>query len=97
MPVRGGATIERPLPKAQGRDQVHHPRLDRFRIGFQVDPPVRMQRRQVLELGQVVQRLGVTSVHLLHAEQGEIRLGLLGGPDQAADDLTLPQTEAPDL
>ena len=56
-----------------------------------------MQRRHVLEDGQVGDLLGIFAVDRIDAKQREVDLGFLGWSDDATNDLPAAQTESADL
>ena len=49
LPVRGGATIKRPLAPAQRREQIHDAGRDRLLARFQLEPLLGVDRRQFVE------------------------------------------------
>ena len=85
------------LPLADRRDQVHDAHVDLARLGFEHEPFVRVQRRQVVEDNFLRQQLGIVEVDRLDAQQCEVALVLLGRPNLPSHDRPRPQAETPDL
>ena len=83
LPVRGGATISMRWPLPIGVTRSTMRMFSSFGVGLQEQPLVRVQRREVLEVGLLGHRLGVLEVDRLDAQQGEVPLRLLGRADLA--------------
>ncbi len=88
---------QRPLAFTDRRDQVDDPRLDDIGLGLEDEPLLGVQRGQVLEVHEVVDRARIAPVHGLDAQQREIPLALLGRADRAADRHPATQPEPADL
>ncbi len=90
MPVRGGATIERPLSFANGREQIHDPHGDGPRPGFQADLLVGIGGRQFLKVLEFLERVespAVDGVDILEPRP----LSAGAGTDFASDQNAFPQ------
>jgi hypothetical protein len=85
LPVRGGATTSArcPLPIGATRSTIRVSMC--FGLGLEHEPLLGVQRRQVLEVHQVVDRPRVSPVDVLDPQQREVPLALLGRADRAAD------------
>ena len=97
LPVRGGATINPrvPLPMGQTRSST---RVDNSSAGgFQNEPLVREQRREVVEMGLVLGLVRIFPIHGFDLEQGEEAFLVLGRPDLAGDQVAGLQIETADL
>ncbi len=53
MPVRGGATIERPLSFANGREQIDDPSGNRLLPGLELQPAFGIDGRELIEIFDV--------------------------------------------
>ena len=88
------------LALADGGDDVDDARGHVFLaldVAFELELLVRMQRGQVLEQDLVLGRFGCIRIDLVHLDQREVALAILGGADLAFDRVTGMQVEAPDL
>ena len=91
LPVRGGATISARWPLPCGDDDVDDPRrlvlLGRV-VDLEREPLVGIERRQIVEIDAVPDRLGILEIDRVDLEQREIALAVLGAAD-------LPSTVSP--
>ena len=85
------------LPLADRGEEVHDPRGEVLRIEFQIQFLLGVEGGQVVEEDLVARRLRALEVDLVHLEEGEVLLPLLGGPDLAGNRIPRPQTETADL
>jgi hypothetical protein len=97
LPVRGGDTISPRWPLPSGRQQVHDARADIFARGFQLQPLLRIQRRQVVEQNLVARLVGRLEIDRLDLDQREIFLALMRRPHLSADGVAGFQIELADL
>ncbi len=91
---------QRALAFALRRDQVDHPGrlvLDRRILGVEVEALVRIQRRQVVEVGAVADRVGIVVIDGDDLGQREVALAILGRADFAFDRIAGAQARAADL
>jgi hypothetical protein len=86
-----------PLAEAERRHEVDDTRLQDAGLGLEDDSVVGVQRREVLECGQIVQQRRVAAVDLLHPQQRKVRLGLFGRTNESPHDRALAQAEPSDL
>ena len=86
-----------PLALPDGRKQVHNAGGHVLPVMFQVEPTVRMQRRQVIEKGLLLGQLRVLEVDGLHANEGEVLLVVLRRPDLSGHRVACAEIEALDL
>ena len=97
LPVRGGATITPRWPKPSGVTRSTTRMLISSLRRLELDPALRMERRQVVEADLLAQLVGILEVDRLDPQQGEVALVLLGRPDLARDDRAGLEAEAADL
>ena len=97
LPVRGGATIRPRWPLPIGVDQVHAPATDMSPRRLELEPLLRVERRQVVEEDLVAGDLRVLEVDRLDLDQREVALAFLRRADLAGDGVAGAQVEAADL
>ena len=88
------------LALAERRDKIDHPRrkvLRRRDIQLHLEPLVRIERRQIVEMDLVPDLLRVLEIDRVDLEQREIALAFLRAPDRALDRVAGLQREAADL
>ena len=85
------------LALADGRQQIHHAAGVIVADGFQLEPLVGIQRRQVVEEDLVAGFLGRLEVDGIDFDQREVALAFLGRADLAADGVAGAQIETADL
>ena len=85
------------LAFADGRQQIHHAAGVIVADGFQLQPLVGIQRRQVVEEDLVARFLGRFEVDGIDFDQREVALAFLGRADLAADGVAGAQIETADL
>ena len=66
-------------------------------LGLHLEPFVRVERRQVVEVDLVTLLVGVLEIDRIDLEKREIPLAFLGAPDLPFDRISGPEAEAPDL
>ncbi len=99
LPVRGGDDDQRALALALRRDDVDHPRrlvLDGRVERVELELLVGIERRQIVEIDAVADRLGIVEIDRGDAGQREIALAFLGAADFAFDRVAGAQAEAAD-
>ena len=91
---------DRALTLAERRDQVDDPGgqilLGRV-VELELDLLVGIKRRQIVEIDAVAQLVGLVEIDLVHLEEREIALALLGRTDLALDRVAGAQAEAAHL
>ena len=91
---------QRALAFADRRDDVDDARreilLGRILV-FHLQPLVRIERRQIVEIDLVARLFGVLEIERVDLEQREIALALFGAADVAVDGVAGAQAEAADL
>ena len=85
------------LALADRRDQVDDAHVDLLGVGFEHQPAVGMQRRQVVEDHFLREDVGIVVVDRLDAEQGEVAFVLLGRANLPGDDGAGAQAETANL
>ena len=85
------------LAFADRREQVHHAAGVVVARGFELQPLVRIERRQVVEEDLVARFLGRLEVDRVDFDQREVALAFLGRADLAGDGVAGAQVEAADL
>ena len=85
------------LALADGRQQVHDAAGVVVARGFELEPLVRIERRQVVEEDLVARFLGRLEVDGVDLDQREVALAFLGRADLAGDGVAGAQVEAADL
>ena len=85
------------LPLADGREQVHHAAGIVFLDGFELEPLVGIERREVVEEDLVAGFLGRLEVDGVDLDEREVALAFLGRADLAGDGVAGAQIEAADL
>ncbi len=93
----GRSDDEAALTFAHRRQQVHDAGADVFANRFQLDPFLRIQRRQVVEEDLVARFFGRFEVDRLDFDQREIFLALVRRTDLTADGVTSLQIELANL
>ncbi len=91
---------ERALALAERRHEIDDARglvLDGRIFDFHLEPLVRIERRQIVEMDLVAHFLRVFEIDRVDLEQGEIALAVLGRADLALDRVAGAQAEAADL
>src|SRR5690606_31387038 len=100
LPRLGRRDDEAALPLADRRDEVDDPRGEDVRLGLQPQPLLRVERRELAELGPVARLLRVHAVDRVEPdERVELlpALALARLPDRPGDDVTLAQAVLADL
>ncbi len=95
--MRGGGDDQAALALADGRQQIHHAAGEVVAHGFQLEPLVGIERRQVVEEDLVARFLGRLEVDGVDFDQREVALAFLGRADLAGDGVAGAQVEAADL
>ncbi len=85
------------LALADGRQQVHHAAGVVVLDGFELEPLVGIERRQVVEEDLVARFLGRLEVDGVDLDEREVALAFLGRADLAGDGVAGAQIEAADL
>ena len=85
------------LALADRRQQVHHAAGVVVARGFELEPLVGIERRQVVEEDLVAGFLGRLEVDRVDLDQREVALAFLGRADLAGDGVAGAQVEAADL
>ncbi len=85
------------LAEAERRDQIDDPHVDLVRSRLELDAPLRMQGRQVVEANLFAELVGIFKIDRLDPQKREIALVFLGGPDLARDDRAGFQAETANL
>ena len=85
------------LALADGREQIHHAAGEVVAHGFELDPLVGIERRQVVEEDLVAGFLGRLEVDGVDLDEREVALAFLGRADLAGDGVAGAQIEAADL
>ena len=85
------------LTHADRRDQIDDAHVHVFRIGFEHDAAIRMQRREVFEIAGVGDALGVFAVDGFDAKQRKVSFGFLRRTNLALNDVAIAQAETADL
>ncbi len=93
----GRGDDETALALTDRRHEIDDAHVDLVGGRLQLDAPLRMQRRQVVEADLLAESVGILVVDRLDAEQGEVALVLLGRPDLPSDDGSRLQAEAANL
>ncbi len=88
---------ETALALADGREQIHHAAGVIVAGGFQLEPLVGIQRRQVVEEDLVAGFLGRLKVDGVDFDEREIAFAFLGRADLSGDGIAGAQIEAADL
>ena len=84
---------QRALPLAYRRHQVEHAGGEVFRVGFEPQLLVRVERRQVVEKDPVARHLGRLEVDRLNFDEREVSLAFFGRSYLARDGVARPQVE----
>jgi len=85
------------LPLADGDEDVHDPRGKVFRVAFELELLVGVQRGEVVKEDLVPGLLGPLEVDRVDLQEGEVLLPFLGRPDLAGHGVARTQVEAADL
>src|SRR5207245_10002887 len=94
-PARGAEQAA--LSLAHRRDEVHHPSAIFLWIVLEVDPLLRIERREIVKENFIAGRFGIFEVDLLNLEKREIALAFLWRPDLSRDDVSGSEIESTDL
>ena len=100
LPVRGGATIRArwPLPIGETMSMTRGGQVLAGRIlDFELQPLVRIERRQIVEVDLVAGLFRVLEIDRVAFQQREIALALLRAANDALDRVAGAQAEAADL
>ena len=97
LPVRGGATMRPRVPLPIGQTRSSTRVFTSSGSGFQNEPLVREQRREIVEMRFFLRLVRVFAVHALDLEQREKFFLFLGRPDLAGDEVAGLQIEPADL
>ncbi len=79
----GGRHDQAALPLADGRHEIQDPAREVVRGGFECEPVLRIEWREVLEEQLLARLLGGLEVHRLDLDQGEISLPFFRRADLA--------------
>ena len=93
----GRADDERPLALADRVDEVDQPLAEVLRVRLEVDQLVRVDRRQVAEVGPAAGDVAIDAVDRVDAEQAPVLLRLARRADGAGDAVADAQAEAAHL
>ena len=93
----GGGHDEGALALAERAEEVHDAGGELVRGRLEPDPPLRVERGQVVEEDLLLRAVGRLEVDRVHLDEGEVALVLLGRADLAADRVPGAQVELADL
>ena len=85
------------LSLAEGRHEVEHPVRDLFGAGLHLEPLLRIERRERIEVRFVAREVGRLEVDGVDFDEREVTLVGFGGSDLAADGVAGAQIELADL